>query len=101
MKYHESLVPGVHTVLQNGINETDESVLAFLYIVPNLQLILQQSFEFLWGMMLDEGSARCTALNGETMAGVLGVCIAVCGSNEWDYELLNGIKQLSCMSVVR
>ena len=45
-------------------------------------------------MVLDQRSARRTAADGETVAGVLGVCIAVCGSNERDYEFLDGIKQL-------
>lgn len=92
MKYHESLVPSVHTVLQNRVNKTDESVLAYLYIVTNLQLVLQQSLEFLWRMVLDEGSARCTAFDSETMTGMLGICITVCGSDEWDDELLYSIE---------
>jgi hypothetical protein len=53
MRYHESLVPGVHTVLQDRINKTNKPVLAFLDIVANLQLILQQSLEFLGGMVFD------------------------------------------------
>jgi hypothetical protein len=63
-------------------------------------LISQQSFEFLWGMMLNKGGARCATLNGETMAGVLGVCIAVCGSNERDDELLDSVEQLLAKSVL-
>lgn len=55
---------------------------------------MQQCLKFLWGMMLDKCGARCTTLDGETMAGVLCVCILVCGSDEWDDELLNCIEEL-------
>jgi hypothetical protein len=55
---------------------------------------LQQSLKFLWRMVLDEGSAWCTTLDSETMAGMLGVCIKVCGSDERDNELLNRVEQL-------
>lgn len=51
--------------------------------------------------MLDERCARCTARDSETMAGMLGVCVAVCGSDEWDYELLNGVEQLYLESACR
>ena len=99
--YQEPLIPSVHTVLQNRVDQANQSVLALVYIVANLQLVLQQSFELLRRVVFHERSPRRAALDGETVASVFGVCIAVCGSNEWDYELLNGIKQLSCMSVVR
>lgn len=46
-------------------------------------------------MMLDEGSARCTAFDGEAMAGMLGICIAVRSSDEWNDELLDSVEQLS------
>jgi hypothetical protein len=45
-------------------------------------------------VVFDERSSRRAALNGETVADMLGICIAVCGSNEWDDELLNSIEQL-------
>lgn len=45
-------------------------------------------------MVLDKRSARCTTFDGEAMASVLSLCIAVRSSNERDYEFLDSIKQL-------
>lgn len=45
-------------------------------------------------MVFDERSSRRAALNGKTVADMLGIRIAVCSSNEWDDELLDSIEQL-------
>lgn len=100
LKYHESLIPRVHAVLQDRVNKTNKPVLAFLDIVTDLQLVLQQSLQLLWRVVLDQGSTGCTALDCETMAGVLGLCITVCSSNEWNDELLHSIEELRKLALI-
>lgn len=90
--YHKPLVPRVYTVFEDRINEADQSVFSLFNIVTNLQLILQQSLEFLWWVMLYERSTWCTTFDGKTMAGMFSFCVVVCGSNEGDNEFLHSIE---------
>jgi len=86
----EALVPRIHTVLQYLGHNLQQTLLSRA-LFAELELLVQQGFQLLGGMMLDECRARPTTALGE----VFGGSSLVSSGNEGNDQVLDGIKELT------